>query len=290
MVGILAASVQSLTSHPDRSFSALDSNGQIHVWGTSITGSISVACSNSPGQLESGYGLVADGFSHNTKQASRPLRLSLPVPIQAISCGRNFATALDHQGKIWCFNNWGRPFIFESAVFDQRNPDNEIVQAECGWTFSAVLNASGNVFVWHPLEGPMGAAVVERETEFDDLEGTDTHGMEADGAIQCHTWTLKGIEPLKLPELPQLPNLSDGEATHPQLIKIAAGDQFIVGLTDGGHVVKLDLTDMNDPDALQTLGLLFQRRARGWEYVSAFHLPCILAHYFRCHYSQRQTK
>lgn len=239
------------------SFSALDSDGQIHVWG----------------QLESGYGLTRDGFSHNTKQASRPLRLGLPTRIKAISCGRNFTTALDHQGKIWCFNSWGRPFVFHANAFDQSNPDNAIIQVECGWTFSAVLNASGNVFVWNPLEGPVGTAVTEREAAFDNLQeddANDVNGNEIDGIIQCHSWELQGVEPLKLPELPRLPNLTDGEVTQPRLVKVAAGDQFIIGLTDAGHVVKLDLTDINTPDATTSLGLLFQRRARGWEYLPLF--------------------
>jgi SCF-associated factor 1 len=211
---------------------------------------------------------VRDGFAHNTKQASRPLRLGLPTRIHAISCGRNFTTALDHEGKVWCFNSWGRPFIFQSASFDPSNPDNTIVQVECGWTFSAALSSSGTAFVWNPLEGAVGNAATQRDTEFDKASDADTEGMEVDGVIKCHAWTLEGIEPLRLPELPHLPTLVDGEATHPRLVKIAAGDQFIIGLTDGGHVLKLDLTDVNHPDAIKELGGLFQKRLRGWEYVS----------------------
>ena len=195
------------------------------------------------------------------------MRLGLPTKIHAISCGRNFTTALDHRGNVWCFNNWGRPFIFQPASFDTGNPDNKIVQVECGWSFSAALNTSGAVFVWDPLRGAVGDAVSQRDTEYDNANDENTRGIEIDGVIKCHTWEMKGIEPLELPELPQLPTLVDGTVTHPRLVKIAAGDQFIIGLTDGGHVVKLDLTDINRPDGIKQLELLFQRRVRKWEYV-----------------------
>jgi len=139
---------------------------------------------------------------------------------------------------------------------------------ECGWTFSAALSSSGTAFVWNPLEGAVGNAASQRDTEFDNAPDEDMKGMEVDGVIKCYTWTLEGIEPLRLPELPHL----DSEATHPRLVKIAAGDQFIIGLTDGGHVLKLDLTDINQPNAIKELGSLFQKRLRGWEYVSRFIL------------------
>jgi SCF-associated factor 1 len=213
---------------------------------------------------------VRDGFAQNSKQASRPLRLELPNRIHAISCGRDFTTALDDQGKVWCFNSWGRPFVYQPSSFDPTNPDNTIIQVECGWTFSAALSNSGTVFVWNPLAGAVGKAAAQRDVEFDnEPDETDAKkGMVVGDVIKCYYWTLEGVEPLRLPELPQLPPLVDGEATRPQLVKIAAGDQFIIGLTDGGHVLKIDITDINHPDAIKDLGTLFQKHLRGWEYVS----------------------
>jgi SCF-associated factor 1 len=123
------------------------------------------------------------------------------------------------------------------------------------------------------LAGEVGNAFESKDSELDRVltgDGReDAAGDEIDGEIQCYTWTMEGIEPLRLPELPPLPTLKAEEVPQPRLVKIAAGDQFIVGLTDGGHVLKLDVSDVNSPNAIKELALLFQQRVRGWEYVRA---------------------
>lgn len=123
------------------------------------------------------------------------------------------------------------------------------------------------------MVGEVGDAFESKDTELDHLitgnGREDAAGNEIDGEIQCYSWKMEGVEPLRLPELPPLPALKAGEASQPRLVKIAAGDQLIVGLTDGGHVLKLDVSDINNPNAIKDLALLFQQRIRGWEYVSA---------------------
>ncbi|KAG8835072.1 hypothetical protein FRC17_005425 [Serendipita sp. 399] len=238
------------------SFTALDSQGGVHVWG----------------QLEGSYGLLNDGFAKPSRQASKPLKLDLPVAIRSLSCGRDFMVALDNTKNVWCFNSWGLPFVYHPKAFDRSLPGNAIVQVECGWSFSAALTESGNAYVWNQLNGRMGGLISAKQTalegELAGSEGRDRVAPEVDGVIKCHTWDFDAQEPLLLPPLPELP--IDAGASQPHLVKIAAGDHFVIGLTNLGHVLKLDISDINDDDALSTLAELFKRRDRGWEYLPLF--------------------
>lgn len=141
------------------------------------------------------------------------------------------------------------------------------------------MTEAGIAYVWNLGAGTVGAAFEEKDTELDEMQNGNAReelaGNEIDGVIQCYTWTMEGVEPLRLPELPRLPALKTGDSVEPQLVKIAAGDHFIIGLTDCGHVLKLNLGDINNPDAIKELTLLFQQKRRGWEYVSATYRAVI---------------
>jgi len=228
------------------------------------------------GQLEAGWAMTLDGYYNPCKQAGNPpKRLKLPTSMLSFSCGRNFVTGLDAQHRIWCFLSWGRPFIFKHPVFDATRPDTRVVQVECGWAFSAALTASGSVYVWNPAQDQMGAIWETKQVELDQLRGEsggeDARALAQGSEIQCYTWIMEGVEPLVLPELPELPNLHQDDAGAPQhasLVQIAAGDQFLIGLTNGGHVVRLELHQINDPGGLATLREQFRKKLRKWEYVS----------------------
>ncbi|PVF97128.1 RCC1/BLIP-II protein [Serendipita vermifera] len=235
------------------SFTAIDTKGNVWVWG----------------RLEGAYGLNVDSFIKSTKPAKKPLRLNLPTPMRSISCGRALAIGLDYEGKVWCFYSWGLPFVYSPSLFEQTYQGSEIIQVECGWSFFAALTASGMAVVWNQ-HGQVGAAYDQKDEVWDDQEREEAKAIEVDGVIQCQTWTVQGIEPLVLPELPNLPSLKTGQVGNYRLVKIAGGDQFILGLTNGGHVLKLDLNDINDPDALEDLATAFQQRTRGWQYLPMY--------------------
>ena len=224
------------------------------------------------GQLEAGWAMVLDGYSNPCKQASNPpMRLKLPTSMLSFSCGRNFVTGLDAQHKVWCILSWGRPFVFDHAVFDATRPDTRVVQVESGWAFGAALTASGSVYVWNPALDQMGTAWRTKQAELDQLPGDDARALAHDGEIQCYIWTMEGVEPLALPELLELPNLhrNDGGASQPTfIVQIGAGDQFLIGLTNRGHVVRMDLRPINDSGGLATLREQFRKNLRKWEYVS----------------------
>jgi SCF-associated factor 1 len=228
------------------------------------------------GKLEVGWAMNLDGYSNPCKQAyNPPKRLKLPSSMLSFSCGRNFVTGLDAHHRVWCFRDWGRPFVLKHPVFDATRPDTRVVQVESGWAFGAALTASGSAYVWHPAHDHMGAIWETKRVELDQLRGEnggeDARALAQGSEIQCYTWIMEGFEPLALPELPKLPELHRSDTGAPQpasLVQVAAGNQFLIGLTNGGHVVRLDLHEINDPGGLATLREQFRKNLRRWEYVS----------------------
>lgn len=141
--------------------------------------------------------------------------------------------------------NWGRPFRIVSSLLDCQSPDTTPAQIECGWQFSSVLTKSGTVLVFWPFEGQVHEAYTAKMEQLD--QDRTALGHPIDGVIPCSTWDLEN-NPTELPPLPGLPQLTgtnlDAETLRKEtaLIKIAAMDRSLVGLTNKGHVVKIDLS------------------------------------------------
>ena len=173
------------------------------------------------------------------------------------SCGLVHSVALDTNSAVWLFRSWGRPVRLVSPLLDCSSPQTTPIQTECGRSFSAVLTRSGDVYVWW-----MGIGT------FDDLylQGIRIHGIRAglvpdhEGVIPCRTWELK-TDLIKLPVLPDLPDLvaigisGEGHREETRLIKIAACADYLIGLTNKGHALKLDRLSRED-------------NPRIWQYVS----------------------
>ena len=152
---------------------------------------------------------------------------------------------LDANSMVWTFNNWGRPSQLVSPLLNCSSPETTPVQVECGQKFSAVLTRSGDVYIWWPFYGTIGSQYQKAMKELDKDESTKAIVPKGETVIPCHTWEMN-VDLIKLPTLPDLPNLpATGlpEKEHrkeTKLIKIAAGYGFIVGLTNKGHVLKID--------------------------------------------------
>ena len=170
------------------------------------------------------------------------------------SCGRLHATSLDDKLNVWNFLSFGRPFRLVTPLLDGTTPDSTPVHVESGWNFSSVLTKGGDVYVWWPLNGDMKQLVDARNAAMDE-EGLHAHATEH-GIIPCAHWELRK-DPYRLPELPRLPKLDEvnGEDTGVYLVKIAALDSHLIGLTNHGHVVKI-LAQTSDTARLE-----------GWIYV-----------------------
>ena len=162
--------------------------------------------------------------------------------------------ALDINSTVWTFNNWAEPTRLVSPSLDCLSPETMPIQIECGVVFSAVLTRSGDVYAWWTNEGTFDELYMEIHNP--------RMGVIADheGVIHCQTRELK-MDPIKLPTLPDLPDLlatgllQEDRRKETKLIKIAACNDCLIGLTNKGHVLKLD-------------GLETEDHTRIWHYVS----------------------
>jgi SCF-associated factor 1 len=178
------------------------------------------------------------------------------------SCGRMHTMALDSKNQIWTFVTWGRPFRLDSPMLDCTSPETTPMQAECGWSFSSILTKSGDVLAFWPSSGEIGRIYDEENAAMDEVGDCNAYGTE-DRRIPCVTWSLRA-DPLRIPPIPQLPDLESTGVSQEEkskattLIKIAAFDNHLIGLTNKGHVLKFG--DLSNEYS-------FDRTTR-WQYVS----------------------
>ncbi|RPD64104.1 RCC1/BLIP-II [Lentinus tigrinus ALCF2SS1-7] len=220
------------------SFHAIDSRGDIYVWG--VLDGTSMA-------------LRSDGFSEPSKKAERPVRLKLPEKFRGLSCGRLHTTALDARGQVWTFTSWGRPFLLSSPRTDRSSPETTPKQVESGWSFSSILTESGDVLVYWPFGGRLKMIADQKKEE---LDSSDNEELKAaakarptevePNVVPCYWWVLHGADPVQLPPIPveRLPALSrtgisqEDRDKETKLVKIASLDNNILGLTNKGHVLR----------------------------------------------------
>jgi SCF-associated factor 1 len=168
-----------------------------------------------------------------------------------VSCGRLHATTLDDQCRIWTFLSWGRPFRLDSPALAATSHDSTPAQIQSGWHFSSVLTKSGDVYVWWPFSAPLKDAINAQNATMD-AAGLKAYATE-DGVIPCSTWELQQ-EPTMLPPLPQLPQLSSSSAEPARLVKIAALETQLIGLTNHGHVLKVSVGSALRPGRWEYVG------------------------------------
>lgn len=176
------------------------------------------------------------------------------------SCGRKHSSALDKKGQLWTFLSWGRPFRLVSPALNNSCDDSIPVQIECGWSYSTALTKSGTVFVWWPFEDEINRSYDITMEHMDRL--SDKRARATEGIIPCETWDLHH-NPRQLPPIPSLPTFKNQISTSERnedvtkLVKIAAMDNILIGLTNKGHVLKF--SELRSPTSLQAEGR--------WEYV-----------------------
>ena len=152
---------------------------------------------------------------------------------------------LDANSTVWTFRNWGRPFRVVSPSLDCSSPETTPIQIECSIPFSAVLTRSGDVYAWWLYEGTFEDQYWKAMAELDEDESTKAIVPDGGTVIPCHTWEIY-MDPIKLPILPDLPDLpatglpEEECRKETKLIKIAGFHNTLIGLTNKGHVLKMD--------------------------------------------------
>ena len=176
------------------------------------------------------------------------------------SCSALHTMILDTNSTVWNFISWGRPFRLVSPLLDCSSPETTPIQIECRLPLSAVLSGSGDVYAWWPYGDAFKSRYQQATAELDEDESTKAIVPDGGSVIPCHTWEIN-MDPVKLPALPNLPDLpatglpGDERWKEVKLIKIAGFQNSLVGLTNKGHVLKMDKLYTEDS-------------ARVWHYVS----------------------
>ncbi|KAF8315452.1 RCC1/BLIP-II, partial [Clavulina sp. PMI_390] len=245
------------------SFAALDEEGQLHVWGMRI------ASRNNWGD-----------FGESGHRQSTPATLILPEPIASISSGRRHLLALDQKHQVWLLASWGRPALLRSPqINDTSSRLSRVIQVAAGWNHIALLTEAGSVFVEWPFDGELGDKVTSHHETLAQAEGRgkDTTLKEGESALKCAAWELD--HPLiELPPVPAqgLPVLAkpvgvDDDVPREELkiIKIAAGEHFVIALTNQGHVLKLAAQPERGGDTTQLKEDIKYGRLT-WQYLRHF--------------------
>ncbi|KAG9098211.1 hypothetical protein FS749_004374 [Ceratobasidium sp. UAMH 11750] len=238
------------------SFHALTDDGRVLVWGV----------------LDSqAQGAGLDNLAYSGTTVHDPVALILPQRIKSLSVGRRHAILLDAHNDAWVLRSWGRPARLVTPALDNTRPETSVVQVAAGWDVCALLTQTGDVFVVFPFRGSFDQEVEARMPE---AGGEQSEVLAQGGEVRCECWDVQH-HPTRLPALPRLPVLHPStdatEDAPPRLVKIAAGEHFVVGLTDGGHVLKLNLPTSNEAELHQSIvhGNL------QWDYLPKF---CDVAH------------
>ncbi|KAG9127297.1 hypothetical protein FRC07_014967 [Ceratobasidium sp. 392] len=241
------------------SFHALTDDGRVLVWGS----------------LDAqGQGLASNNLAYSGATVDAPLALNLPQRIKSLSVGRRHSVLLDARNDTWVLRSWGRPARLVAPVFDNERSETSVLQIAAGWDVCAFLTQTGDVFVVFPFRGSFDQDAQSRMAE---AGGEQSEVLAQNGEVRCECWDIQH-HPTRLPALPSgLPVLhppKDATAAQdvpPKLVKIAAGEDFIVGLTDGGHVLKLDIPTSNEAELQQ----IISRGNLQWNYVSLIVLPSL---------------
>ncbi|KAG8949696.1 hypothetical protein FRC03_000276 [Tulasnella sp. 419] len=254
------------------SFQALDDLGAIHVWGTMHAEVPSRSPPDDP------------WFAEYNATAWRPTKLIMPARIVSITCSRRHSAALDALNRVWVFTRWGRPSLltYTGSLTNldrhQRIAHTKIIQVECGWTFTSFLTADGSVFIIWPTSGTFAHQEALKNAAYDS-DGDGNPAKAVAGVIQCIPVEISA-EPLVLPDLPEdLPHLrssidDDGPETtaytKPKLVRIAAGDEFIIGLTNQGHVLCIDVVGGDQDGGPTNLQEMLTSGERRWVYMPEY--------------------
>ncbi|PWN34257.1 RCC1/BLIP-II [Meira miltonrushii] len=230
------------------SFFLMTNKGQIITWGSS----------------------TGNGDSSGTEEMfQKPTLLDLNGrQATSLSVGRQHAVAQMDDGSIFEWSNrWDRPAVhFQSSILKEIQTKEElhIDQVEAGWNFSAALVNSdhgegvGNVLIWesrwtYDLQRAMW---YERAIQ----EGADSSTIEP-------TWQV-AVPTVLLPVPPK------------RFTRIAAGDRFIIALSDDGLVYYLEIPEIRQDLRTQAsdtpqasadrLRKELDRRYTQWKKLSSF--------------------
>ncbi|PAV22740.1 RCC1 BLIP-II [Pyrrhoderma noxium] len=158
------------------------------------------------------------------------MRLEIGTPIVSIASDDFNSIAIDIKGDVWVIICPDHPFLLKSDLINNEHADSTPIQVVCNYYYSAILTRSGDVYIVYPFE-----KYVRKEHE-KHCEESET-GLEIEG---------------------------NRSKSPPKIISIAATDELLIGLTDKGHVLKINQFDS---------GKKTQIKDENWVYMEKCYDP-----------------
>lgn len=249
------------------SFHVLTSKGEVLFWGTLDGGMVS----RDDEDLRDPYARVS---------TPRVLARASADPVRSISAGRSHAVALTRSGQMLEWHNWSIAALHEPLLEVATSGERaHVEQLEAGWDFTVALVHRG------------GRGVATSQLVY-------WHNDWVEEGEQGETTALTNVRRVALPALPTpsqevLEEMRVGEnaadedaaaASHQLIVKVGAGEQWVVALTASGLIYRLQTTlpvaaarGSDDTHPSQRLKQLFDSGAREWQLMDEFCLPSRIA-------------
>ncbi|EPQ27034.1 uncharacterized protein PFL1_05318 [Pseudozyma flocculosa PF-1] len=240
------------------SFHARTSTGKVIFWGT-MDGE--------------GYAGPHASLREPSREIDTPTLLDLPadVVVKQLSCGRSHAVALTDKGDVLEWRAWGTVWKHDGLLpLATATSSARVAQLEAGWDFTVVLVETSSSD--DARDGSHGAARTDIYLWHSDLSDDryrQTYFAELEESPFSRAWPERPNSDdspariqspaLKLPALPwpgdqTAEGLTQSTSPH-RTVRIAAGENFVLALTESGLVYKLDVpprhpsgTDRRRPD------------------------------------------
>lgn len=208
------------------SFHARTSTGRVWGWGMM------------DGEIRAG---PHSPIRHPGKEVPIPQLMDALPPIQSLSGGRCHAVALTRDHRVLEWRAWGTVMEVQDLPESVTKPPpqsdltSNITQLEAGWSFTAILTHTGEVWVWY---SDWSADAFTRTYYRGNAHAAR---MMADPPGNEHLSIFPiNVRPVQLPPFPASPQ-SDTQDTGAKIIQIAAGEDFLVALTESGTLHRIDL-------------------------------------------------
>ncbi|KAL8283696.1 hypothetical protein RQP46_005491 [Phenoliferia psychrophenolica] len=210
------------------SFHALTSTGSIISWGTM------------DGENWSRRGLLSEvGVCVHEPFELPATKGGAMGEVVQVEAGRKHVVARNTLGQVWEYTSFGRAY----QVVDSNNAwgpgVDPVVQIEAAWQHSAVLTKSGAAFVWwQPGSAPL-----------DRLAAEAGEASLADPTTEGVTFTLP-TETVRLPSIPtprRAANSRSPAEPADKVVSIAAGENFVIALTQSSKLYYLDISPVDIP-------------------------------------------
>lgn len=216
------------------SFHALSVHGKVYHWGQLDGGSFA------PYRPASTSAIPLVAYPGAMVPPVTELAAQIP-PIKRMLSGRLHVLALDDHNRLWTWANWAEAGLVSSSWLDYAT--HRVMDIAAGWTYSAVLLEDRKTkhrtvhAWWQRFLSPTLLRSTRRHTT---AQNQNLAGEPE--AIPDHHGCFN-FDPLQSLKVPELPKLNDDE----YIEKLAAGECFLIALSNKGKVYKLDLSPPQMP-------------------------------------------